>query len=632
MRPAPEMLDGRQVAGPGLLRRPRLLGVWLAVLIPAGWVAHFAGPSGFYFDDFLNFREAQLAGLSLDYLLDPVGGFYFSPGHRLGNWLIESFFPMSFSAAMVLTVAAFAASLLALYLVLAEVAGRSWVPVVLTAIYGLSHVHVSVAVWWTSSLQVFPATTLSLACVWLYLRHQRSRRPTLLVGSVVALMVALMFHSKAVYVPAYLVLIRVLLLHPGQPLRLAIRDAAREWPVWLAYLVPVAAFSALFLSNYAGGEPSLGLLREYLSIVWFRVFVPGLFGAPIPRGPLSAPAVAGIVAAQVAFLAAIAWAVVRVPGAWRAVLVFAAAFLGNAVPIGLTRIAPLFGATTEATAYGMRYNVEATYMLFVAAAFVIARWQRTGWPPPPALRAASVVFLAVYGVLALVAARQIDSPTALGRMSAAYVDNVRNGLQSHGYSDDAGAMVNGVVPYYVMFANLAPANTLSEILATVAPEVTFDVAGRHQLFQVTEDGHVDPVRFVARDGGTAADLVGRWSIATDPPAAPAPGGLGSDGLCVTAGTVGALVAFTPGAGPASGDIHLAMTYSSPQRGTAELGALPWGEGAVARFTRIAVEPGGPRTVVFPLPVESVRHVYLALYEGTAVCLQHLAIGTVGPRP
>lgn len=622
-----DILDGGAPSGTRV-RLDRLALTVAALVVPSMWVAYFGGKSGFVFDDFRNFRDVQLDGLSLHYLLRPVGDFYFSPGHRLGNWVIQTFFPMSFTMAQLFTVVTFAASLVALYMILIEL----WRPgpgaLVLTALYGLSTIQIEVSHWWTSALQVYPATLCSFLCMLCYLRFQRTGQRALLGWSVGALMIGLLFHSKVAYVPFYLVLFRVFLLQADVPVRTAISMAAREWRTWLAYLIPVVVFMAVFLADFSGGEASLRLLAEYLATLWVRVFVPGLFGASISQGPLSGWGLAGVVLAQMAFFGLAAWALVRVPGAWRAVVVFGAVFLLNSVAIGLTRIAPAFDSTPERVAYSLRYNVEATYMFVMVVAFVLGRRPSR---VPAALGApwkvASVVGIAGYIALAFVGARSLSGPRWIGRRAASWVSNVERGLDEVGYSRDSAAVVDGVVPEYVMFSVLAPANTISEVLPVIDDHVTFD-ADRRRLLRIGQEGRVERIVFQREAGGDVRDLLASASLsASIPTASPT-----AKGLCVRTGEAPALVAFTPAAPLEAGDLYVSVRYSSASRRSVALGVVPPGARDAERYAVMMLKDNGEQTNVFPLQRRPLASLFMGVTPHSDICLQRLEIGRVSPAP
>lgn len=617
------------------LRTSTLAGV--AVLVPAVWVAYFAGMSGFSFDDFRNFRDAQVQGLTVDYLLDPVGGFYFSPGHRFVNWALQAFFPMSFTAAQVFTVATLSLSLFVFYKILVELSGR-WVSAqVLTMLYGLSVIQVAVSQWWTSALQIHPATLCSFLCILYYLRFYRTGRRAFLVASILAVGVGLLFHSKVAIVPLYLVLIRVLLLQPDTAVRTTLTAAVREWRIWLAYLVPVAVFMTAFLSMWGGSDPSLESLLDYLSVLWLRVFVPGLFGGVLPPSSpvlgMSPGAISSststvlVVASQIAFWGAVAWAVARVPGAWRAVAMLAVAFLVNAIPIGLTRIfAPIFSA--EVTAYALRHNVEATYILFLGVAFVLSRSPRPGAGLSLAItRVAPVLGVLGFVLLAWFGARMYAGPAWLGRPAASYVDRVRDSLRTMDYSRDSSAFVDGVVPDFVVLPLLAPANTVSEVLPVIDDRVVFDAAGR-DLLMVTDDGTVRPVVFHGRDGGDPRYLEERGSLTVmgDPTVVHH-----ENGLCIRSGDGPAVAAFTPLVPVGEGSLYLALRYSSPARRPVVLGVEP-PEGGLSSQQLMMLKDGGEQTNLFPLQGPTLMRVYLTLLPDSDVCLQRLEVGQLSARP
>ena len=136
---------GRTPLGAGPVSPAILLGI-VALSVAAS--AYFTSTSGFYSDDFVNFREVEVEdGLSVRFLLSPTSA-HFAPAHKLGDWFLHTVAPLNFSVARGILLLGFAGSILVFHRVLRELF-ESTPALVLTLVYGVSTVHVAVQQWWS---------------------------------------------------------------------------------------------------------------------------------------------------------------------------------------------------------------------------------------------------------------------------------------------------------------------------------------------------------------------------------------------------------------------------------------------------------------------------------------------------
>lgn len=616
--------------------RGRALGLLAAVAVPVVFVGYFASGSGFFWDDLVNFRQAQVQGLSLHYLMQPTSA-HFAPGHRLGDLLLQTFFPMNFPVALGLMLVGFAASLVMFHRFLAQLFGPGRGPLLLTLAFGASTMHVGSLNWWASGLDRLPATILTFVSMAAYVRYFRTASRRSLALSVGALVVALLFYVKPVFVPLYLILMRVLLLEPHEPLRVTLAAAAREWRVWLLYLAPAALYAVIYTRSYTTRQtPSFGLMIHYVALAWGQVVAPGLLGIYIPKHTghtLAAVVVAGV---QVVLAAGLIWTVRRNPCAWRAWAFFAVGFLANAVVVGLTRVG-LFGP--KFIAYVLYYHLEASFLFYIALGAVLlpVRATRAEAAPPrqgatwpdvpvvPVLVAALAAYLA-FGWWG--AANFRHEYTWFGSTARAYTTKARTGLEAARAGRPTLALVDGTVPYRVVPDLAGFYNSQSEILPLLDSHLSFD-AGRGDLFEVTDDATVRPVTFRPAAGGDARALLQTASVAVV--------GAGSvtandRGVCVMAGKANTLIGFAPPA-PLIGDswyLSLEMWSSSD-----------------SPFSIISQEPGsekqGPTRAapldggrpwsqrVFPLATTRLQSVILVLVPGSDICVGRIEVGRLLAR-
>lgn len=621
----------------------RRLGIFRAALVavvavPVLAVAHFTSTSYFFFDDYIYLRQAQRQGLSLGFLFQPLNP-HLSPGHRLVNWLLQSVSPLDFGVAQGLLLACFAGSVVLVYRILVELCRPGFGPLLLTLLYATSIVHVGVIQWWNGGLLTLPAALLSLGCILAYLRFYRTGSRLLLALSVAVFVIALFFYLKAVLVPLYLVLLRVLVLEPQRPLRASLASVAREWRVWAAYLIPCAVYLAAFLSAYwiPSGAPSFDLVAGYLDVAWVRVFAPSVLGLRIFGEDSTAVEQVAIVAVQVAVVAVVVASLVRWRGAWRGWIFFAVAFVANALLVGLPRLQG-WGA---GIGYFPRYYLEATYLLPLAVgAAVLPRW-RTGLGVLVApsqvrsrLRLAGVGALGVLVVAHLALAwsgAERLSRESPGRLARPYMENVKAGLRQAARASLEPVIVDGVVPEYVVasWAVYGPPyhNRYSEVFPLLDPDLAFDQPSS-ALFEVGNDGTFQRVAFVPRAGGLAPrlwqDRVLSVSNATAWPA--------GDQLCVEAAATGGHVELTPAVAVSGEDLYLELLYSSQGRHDSTL-AVDRGEGySAVDDEAVVLEPGDKGATLVSLGGRQVERLRLNLPVEARVCLDRLELGSLVPRP
>jgi hypothetical protein len=587
-------------------------------------------------DDIKNLRQAQLSDLSLDYLLEPTSG-HFAPGHRLGDWMVQRFFDFNFTAAQALMLIGFAACLLLFHRILAELFRPGPGPIVVTLLFGASVVNVGVLQWWASGLDRVPATFFSFLSILAYLRFYRSGRWRWVAVSAASLAVAFLFYVKPAFVPLYLVLIRLLLLEPARPIRETAVKVVREWKVWALYGATVAVLGVVYVQTYPTGlneTPTVSVFFEYLSLSWFWVVVPNLFGLYIPMLSESAIGRVGVVVGQLALGATVAWSIARNRSAWRAWTFFAVGFVANVTIVGMTRIGFF---PVRIIAYTLYYNLEITFLFFLALAAAFLPVRGTAARVPRAARAplsgpARVALgLGVATYLAFSwhgSARLSDADIWVGRRARAYTDNVQRGLDQVRRSGAGVAMVDGAVPRDVVPYLLVPYNSASEVFPLIDSRVGFDAAGR-DLYNAATDGRVEPVAFIAEAGGDALPLVRAQTLSVV-------GGMTQitdTGLCVDSGPLTATIAFTPPSPLVGFDLYLDMVFSVSNESVMSLLVDPIGGNPPGRvnFRVVNIHAGPTRETVFGLDENSLRTLSVVVDAHTVFCLDRLEVGRLVPR-
>ncbi len=609
-----------------------------AVVVAVGSVAWFTSTSHFFFDDYIYFREAQREGLSLRFLAMPLN-VHLSPGHRLADWFLQRFFPLDFAVAQVLLLACLAGSMLVLYRLLVRLFGPGTGAVVLTLLYGTSLVHVGVIQWWSASLQSLPSSLLGLVCILAWLAfHQTGSRP-MLVLSVAALGVALLFYVKPVLLPLELILMRVLVVEPERPLRETVRAALGEWRYWLAYLAPVALYAIVYVVGYwqPSSTPTFALVVDYLRIAWVQVFVPSVIGFHVPPGDPSALVRAGVVAAQLGVIGLATWSIARWRPAWRGWAFLGIAFLANALLVGVPRLAD-WGS---GIAWFYRYYPETTYLLPVAlgAAFLRpARAVSTATsslvhPRVPQRTIGAGLAVAVVVHLALVWSASVPiSEASPGRLARGWIDNVREGLERARRDDGDITVVDGTVPEFVVasWSVYGPPyhDRLSEVLPLVDPDLAFDRA-EGDLWRVTGDGSLSPVAFAPQAGGWAPQLLNETSLRVS-------GGVvdvGPDGLCILAEGSASQLELRPARALVGPEWYLGLQYLSRDAWEPDLEVRVdrgWGFPALADRT-VSLEGSAQGDKLVSLGAPPVQRIRLDLPAGSHTCLGRVEIGDLVPR-
>lgn len=614
----------------GFWARRRSLIVVVAALV--GWVGALTWSSYFFWDDYLYFAEAQRDGLSLSFLIRkfPFGS-HFSPGHRFGDWFIQSLFPLNFRVAQASMLAFFAGTVALLYLVLIELLGPSrhrWA-LLLSALYGTSVVPVAVVGWWGTALLRMPPAFFALVSLWGWLRFRRTGGRWALVVSVGALVLAMGFYVKALLIPFYLLGLRVLVVEPERPVGDSIRGLAQEWRVWLAYVIPVVVYLGVFLTGYwqPSNLASPGTFVEYLKVSWFGGFVPSMAGFYRAEGEASLGLPAGLIVLQIPVIALVAASVWRSARAWRAWAFFAGAFLANALVVGL----PLLGGLGPSIGYRLMYHLEPTYLFPIAIGVAFAAIGPTrSWPRSAALgKTAMIAVLAVLVVGRLASAwnggraAASDSP---GPQARAYLGNVREDLDRLADQGVRPTLLDGTVPEYVVSSYLLWGASVSyqrysELFRLIDPDLAFDRRAE-SLFRVADDGHLSAVTFVADRGGDARRLVRTGELVVEGGAVE----VGSEALCVSADAAPASL-LLPGFAAGPGERRLAIGYAASRPLTLTVST---GSTADPGLVRALAPQGQLDAVLVDLPSPTAGRPVLEVPPGGRLCLGDIELGRVVP--
>ena len=112
--------------------------------------------------------------------------------------------------------------------ILQLVFGRVWWTYALALAWAISVIYLPTLAFFSSGLLTIASITATLASIHGYLCWRATGRRAWLAWSLVAMCIGLAFYVKALLIPLYLLLMRVLLLDPEARLRDSARAAARN--------------------------------------------------------------------------------------------------------------------------------------------------------------------------------------------------------------------------------------------------------------------------------------------------------------------------------------------------------------------------------------------------------------------
>jgi hypothetical protein len=481
------------------------------VLTQAALVWLFASRSYFFQDDFVNLFHASQARLTPAWLTGNQIG-HFAPGQRLLTFTLWRAAGFDFSAALATLLAIQSIGVVLIQRNLALLFGsRGWTFAVAFA-YGISVLLMPSFQWYSAGSLTLPEATLAVASIHAYLCWWRGRSRAWLWWSVTAMVGALLFSEKAVLVPVWLVLMRVLLLNPEARLGTSVRAVAREWRVWALYALPLTVYLIVYLTRDYTGTWHLATtdaLAEYLWRGWLHGFTPGLLGVRVTPASSEFVRVAGVGACQLTLAVVAAASIVRRRSAWRAWVFLVLAFLLNSL-LFLSRLD--FGPNI---AYSLRYYTDLTFLAAIALPCAFDRPVGTlaeagaghGRRVRPGPRAIALAAAGLAGYVGLVAASDASLVHQVpAKASRHWVQNIEQGVRDRETAAGGPMLLDAHTPLRVLPFWIYPGvDRLAQIVPLFASEARFGGAAK-PTYRVSEDGHLRAVRFRPAFGGGLADL------------------------------------------------------------------------------------------------------------------------------
>lgn len=234
-------------------------------------------PGEYWQDDFVFLRRARSEPLSWSYLFHAHNG-HILPIPFLLTWFsahVHSYLP---TALILLGLQALAS--VALWRMLRRVVGPTPGMVVGLAVALFTPLMFSTVTWWAAGAMMLGLQLAMALAGYGHVSFQRTGRYRWLGGSVLALVLGLAFWEKAVILPAFLVLVTLMVSGPPRD---TFRSAVRLWPAWLSYAAVTAAYLALYSRVASVGEAEVRTVHGGVSLARHQVvdvFFRGLVGGP----------------------------------------------------------------------------------------------------------------------------------------------------------------------------------------------------------------------------------------------------------------------------------------------------------------------------------------------------------------
>lgn len=472
----------------------------------------------FLVDDYEFLAQARTQSLTLTYLRE---GLYehFSPLSRLLDKLLVVAAPGDWALAHGIELALYAMALVAFALVMRTLLGNSWSAFAFTLVFGQSIFLIRLLYWWTATANILPATIFTLLSLACYLRWRETGSRVLLTASFAAFAVALLDYETALLFPAYLVLIRLVVIERRPVPRVWLASLWRERWAWAGYVVLDAAALANYYSFYyhRPAQPSFAQVAHFLQIALLQTFVPALVGVRPTQAPLVA------VATGLVVLTAVVVTLYLRPRAWRCLAAFVAVFVITMLPVGINKIAG-FGVAIGEVLY---YQQSVQFMFLVLAAFAISpRWSgqrarpalgrlrgaaggRSAFtirrPRPRALALAGAVAVAAYAALYVTSLRALTSQVWQEGVDRAYVrEYLASDRRVRAALGHEPVLVDLDVPTHELPGQFGTVPSYGVFLALFNPNLRVDDLAK-PLHVLSSRGRLVPVSFVALTRGVLAE-------------------------------------------------------------------------------------------------------------------------------
>jgi hypothetical protein len=477
-------------------------------------LAWLASRSFFFSDDFLYGSLLRDASLDKELLIRSWFG-HLVPGFIAADWTFIRVVGLNWPIAAALMVAVTLAATVSVVRLLEALCGRVWRTLVVSALFAFSLMITTQVLWWGAVMTNIVPLAASIATLGSFVRWARSGRGRHLVSMTACFVLAVSFYEKSILTAAYVGLLSLLVLDAGLPWRDRVRTTLRRWPAWVLLggiaIVDVGWYLTHDYLIEAGTPPTARDLAAFLFHSFTEGFAPSFLGMHQPGVSLLGSPLLTMLVADALLLGVAVVTSLRSRRALEAWVFFALAYLLNQAVLGRGRVAiigPHMGTL-------LRYQLENT-VLFCIALAVAAPYLRGAWPRrwAPRLRGRALTSWAVFAVLAAllaplwVVSLREEMRVSTGIAAREWFDTVRGTLAEQRRENPDLAVVDGVVPGWLVYAQMAPFNRYERVLPQVLGDVPFTRTEDRGL-SIDESGTVHPVAFE-----TAADLGGAGTCLT----------------------------------------------------------------------------------------------------------------------
>jgi len=471
-----------------------LVGAQLALL------TGIAAQSFFFADDFLYGSLLGSTPLTGDLLIRSWFG-HLVPGFIAADWAFIHYVGLNWTVAAAIMIAVTLAATVALIRLLEALCGRVWRVLVIGGLFAFSLMLTTQVLWWGAVMTNVIPLAATIATLDAFVRWARSGRLLHLAAMTVWFLVAVSFYEKSILTAAYVGLLSLLVLDAGLPWRERMRSTLRRWPAWVLLggiaLVDVGWYLTHDYLVEAGPAPGPRDLAAFLFFSFTEGFAPSFLGVHQPLVSILDSRVLTLLLANALLLGIAVVTSLRSRVAFQAWVFFALCYLINQGVLGRGRvglIGPHMGTL-------LRYQLENTVLFCIALAVAIphlrgalpARWVprvrgrvMSGW----AVLGLLAVLLAPYWVISL----RDEVRVAPGVSARDWFDTARTSLAEQRTENPDLAVVDGVVPGWLVYAQMAPFNRYERVLPQVFDDVPLTRTEERGL-SFDESGEAHPVSF-----------------------------------------------------------------------------------------------------------------------------------------
>jgi hypothetical protein len=475
-------------------RGPAGLAAFLVLAATAWWRGDLLAGSFFNQDDYyLTTRALGVEEWSWSYLMEPVAG-HVMPLQHATYWLVAHHLPFDWPTISLMILGVQLASGVVAWHLLSRLLPDSWARVPLLALLMWAPLTLATTLWWSASMGLWPHVLMALVAT-LFLVRQR-----LGIGSswvnlgacVVSCAVGLAWHERSVLIAPLLAGVAVA-MSDARGWRRITESVRRFWPLWLAFVVGMAAYLVLHVritAVDAGTAPA----REYLALAATYVFenaLPGMVGGPwtatLKGGAVVPPVWVSVVSGLIVLL--VTAVLLRRGGAgarWALALVVGYVLIDLALVLaGRAGFGRILG-------YDPRYSAD----LVLPAVLGVALALRAAGPPVPrrpprsrlpqglpsaAVATGLVLVACIFGTTKLV-------PHFQNHDDRDYWAHVREGLAR----DPSQVLLDEYVPVDVLLPLLEEEAAASSVFAPLPETPVFDEPSE-RLRTIDESGSLEPV-------------------------------------------------------------------------------------------------------------------------------------------